>query len=67
MVTATCFSDCLLKHDNQDRVDVACVGLLGVAFITSSSWAVRLSLSECGLALEAFSSTVIYVMLDLVH
>ena len=55
MVTATCCSGCLLKSDNQDRVGVACGGLVGVAFITSSSWAVRLSVSGCGLALESVS------------
>ena len=37
MVTATCFLGCLLKRDNQDRVGVACIGLVGVAFTTSSS------------------------------
>ena len=28
---------------------------MGVAFLTSSSWAVRLSVSGCGLALESVS------------
>ena len=61
MVTTTCFSGCLLKCDNQDQVDVACGGLVGVAFITSSSWEERLSVGGCGLALQAFSLTVIFV------
>ena len=39
----------------------ACSGLVGVAFITSSSWAVRLSVSGCGLALESVSSAMICV------
>ena len=32
---------------------VACGGLVGVAFTMSSSWAVRLSVSGCGLALKS--------------
>ena len=42
-----------LNHDFQDRV--------GVAFITSSSLAVRLSDSGCGLALESVISTMMCV------
>ena len=38
---------------------VACVVLVGVAFIMSSSWAVRLS--GCGLALESVSLTMMCV------
>ena len=52
MVTATCCSGCLLKRDNQDRV--------GVALITTS-WATRLSVSGCGLALESVSATMMCV------
>ena len=59
MVTATCFSGCLLKRDNQDRV--TCGVLVGVVFITSSSWAVRLGSNRCGLALESVSSTMMCV------
>ena len=48
-------ASCFLNNDFQDRVGVACGGLVDVAFITSSSWAVRLSVSRCGLALESVS------------
>ena len=40
---------------------VACGGLVDVAFITSSSWAERLSVSGCGLALELVSSNMMCV------
>ena len=45
-------ASCFLKNDFQDRV-----GML----LTSSSWAVRLSVSGCGLALESVSSTMMCV------
>ena len=61
MVTATCFSGCLLKRDNQDRVGVACGGFVGVAFRVSSSWAVRMSVSGYCLALESVSSIMMCV------
>ena len=69
MATATCFSGCFLKRDNQNRVGVvfgglvgvAFCGLVGVAFIIGSSSAVRLSVSGCGLALESISSSMICV------
>ena len=54
-------ASCFLNHDFQDRVSVACGGLAGVAFVTSSSWAVGLSVSGCGLALESVSSTMMCV------
>ena len=34
---------------------------MGVAFITSSSWAVRLTVGGCGLALESVSSAMMCV------
>ena len=40
---------CFLNNNFQDRVDM---------LLTSSSWAVRLSVSGCGLALESVSSTL---------
>ena len=46
-------ASCFLNNDFQDR--------LGVPFITSSSWAVRLSVSGCGLELESASSTMMCV------
>ena len=54
-------ASCLLNNDFQDRVRVTSGGLVGVAFLTSSSWAVRLSVSGCGLALESLSSTMMCV------
>ena len=48
-------ASCFLNNDFQDRVGVACGWLVGVAFIISSSWAVRLNVSGCGLALESVS------------
>ena len=47
-------ASCFLNHDLQVRMGVACGG---VAFVTSSSLAVRLSACECGLSLESVSST----------
>ena len=48
-------ASCFLNSDFQDRVGVACGWFVGLAFITSSSWAVRLSVSGYGLALESVS------------
>ena len=46
-------ASCFLNIDFQDRVSVA--------FTTISSWALRLSDSGCGLALESVSSTMMCV------
>ena len=48
-------ASCFWKNDFQDRLGVACGGSVGVVLITGSSWAVRLSVSGCGLALESVS------------
>ena len=61
MVTATRFSRCLLKRDNQDRVGVACGGVVSGALITRSSSAVRMSVSGCCLALYSVNSTIMCV------
>ena len=46
-------ASCFLNNDFQDRMGVTCGGLVCVAFITSSSWAVSLSVNGCSLALES--------------
>ena len=53
-----CVASCFLNNDFQDRVGVASVELVVVAFLTSSSWAVRFSVSGCGLAQESVSLTM---------